>query len=177
MVGFFGSAPITCGDGSPGFAAAIGSLSGADGLRIERVAAVDGKRRLRADRLLLDSCTGVSVGGASGGITDGFAAPDKKLTSATMTGTTLVQDFSTGAQFSVSVDIDVIGTGQTTQSKGHTKTTLKHLTGGPVQVTMNRSANGNRTGTPEGRSPSTVSPSPPSSTSGSWSRAATRRGR
>jgi hypothetical protein len=151
VVGFFGSAQITCADGLFGFAAATGSLSGA-----EQIFASTGSPPSMANGVFVqidsyfNTCTGVSVGGASGGITDGFTAPDKKLTSATMAGTTLVQDFGTGAQISVTVDVDVIGTGQITQSKGHNKTTLKGSTGGPIQVTMSRSANGNRTGTPEG---------------------------
>jgi len=151
VAGFFGSASITCGDGSPGFVSAFGSLSGA-----EQIFASNGAPPSMNNGVFVqldsyfNSCTGQSLGGANGGITNGFTAPDKKLSSATMAGTTLVQDFTTGDQVTVAVDIDIIGTGQTTQSKAHNKTTLRGTTGGPVQVTMDRSANANRTGTPEG---------------------------
>jgi hypothetical protein len=151
VAGFFGSASITCGDGSPGFVSAFGSLSGA-----EQIFASTGSPPSMANGVFVqvdsysNSCTGVILGGASGGITDGFTAPDKKLSSATMSGSTVVQDFGTGAQVPVSVNVTIIGSGQITQSKSHNKTTLRGSTGGPVQVTMDRSANANRTGTPEG---------------------------
>ena len=97
-----------------------------------------------------NSCTGQILGGMSGGIPNALTPPDKKLTSATMAGSGLVQDFFSGVQIPVSIDVDVIGSGQTSQSKAHSKTKIKGATGGPIIVSTDRSANGNRGATPEG---------------------------
>jgi hypothetical protein len=152
VAGFFGSASITCADGvTPGFVSAFGSLSGA-----EQIFTSTGAPPFMSNGILVqidsysNSCTGQILGGLSGGIPNGLTPPDKKLSSAAMVGSTLVQDFSSGAQIPVSVDVDVIGSGQTSQSKAHSKTKIKGATGGPIIVSTDRSANGNRGGTPEG---------------------------
>jgi hypothetical protein len=150
VAGFFGSASITCADGSPGFVSAFGSLSGA-----EQIFASTGAPPSTANGVFVqldsysNSCTGVSLSG-NGVISDGFTGPDKKLSSAAMAGSTLVQDFFTGAQIPVDVDVSVIGTGQLTQSKGHNKSKTRGSTGGPITISTSRSANSNRDGTPEG---------------------------
>ena len=58
--------------------------------------------------------------------------------------------YFTGATIPISIDVDVIGSGQTSQSKAHSETKIKGSTGGPIVVSTDRSANGNRGATPEG---------------------------
>jgi hypothetical protein len=152
LAGFFGSASITCTDGvSTGFVSAFGSLQGA-----EQIFTSTGAPPFMSNGVLVqidsysNSCTGQILGGMSGGIPNALTPPDKKLSSAAMVGSALVQDFFSGVQIPVSIDVDVIGSGQTSQSKGHNKTKIKGATGGPIIVSTDRSANGNRGATPEG---------------------------
>jgi len=152
QAGFFGTASIICPDGvTPGFVSAFGSLTGA-----EQIFTSTGAPPFMSNGILVqvdsysNSCTGQILSSMSGGIPNGLTPPDKHLTSAAMAGSGSVQDFFSGAVLSVAVDVDVIGSGQTSQSKGNNKTKIKGSTGGPIVVSSDRSANGNRGGTPEG---------------------------
>jgi len=152
VAGFFGGASTTCADGvTTGFVSAFGSLWGA-----EQIFTSTGAPPFMSNGILVqidsysNSCTGQIFGGMSGGIANGLTPPDKHLTSAAMAGSTLVQDLFSGDQIPISVDVNVIGSGQTSQSKAHSKTKIKGSTGGPIVVSSDRSANGNRGGTPEG---------------------------
>jgi hypothetical protein len=150
-VQFFGSAAITCGNGSPGFVGAFGSLLGA-----EQVSRMTGVPTVISNGLFVqidsysNSCTGQVIGSSNGFIENAFQPLDKKLTSTVMVGSVVVQDFNTGEQISVSVDVDVIGDGQLSQSKGNSKSSVRGSKGGPITVTQTRSANSNRTGFAQG---------------------------
>src|SRR4051812_27551034 len=150
-VSFAGSASVTCADGSIGLVSAFGFLSGA-----QQIFSSTGQPTQMSNGIFVEldsysnSCTNVFLGFAEGGIANGFTPPDTKLTSASLVGSTLVQDFSNGATIPFSVNITVLGTGQTNQSKanGHSKVTGSK--GGPLTISHDHSANSNRSGTPTG---------------------------
>jgi hypothetical protein len=96
-----------------------------------------------------NSCTGTSFSGF-GGAANAFASPNKKLTSAGLTGTASVQDFSTSLTFNVGVDVVIVGTGPISASKSSTKTKTIQCPGGTVTITITRSANSNRSGNASG---------------------------
>jgi hypothetical protein len=150
-VGFFGSGNLTCADGSTGVVAASGSLSGA-----EQITKSTGTPQTISNGVLVEvdffvnTCTGVSLGGATGSIVNGFTPPDKKLTSSTLAGSTTVQDFSTGATIPVSINVAVQGTGTLSQSKSISHSRTIGSKGGPLSITVDNSANSNRSGTATG---------------------------
>ena len=150
-VSYFGNAAITCADGSLGFVSAFGILLGA-----EQISASTGMPPFMSNGVFVqvdsysNSCTGVMMSNANSGLASGFTPPDKKLTSSALVGTASVQDFATGAQVSVSIDIDLFGEGQLQVSKLRSRSSQRGVPGGPVTVTTTRSANTNRNGTAEG---------------------------
>jgi hypothetical protein len=150
-VNFFGSAAITCDDDSPGFISAFGVLLGA-----EQIQTSTGSPDFKSNAVFVqidsysNSCTGQIVGNANNTITNGFVPPDKKLNSSTMAGSTVVTDFISGQQLSVSIDVDLFGEGQLQVSKSRSRSSVRGVPGGPVTITMSRSANTNRSGAGDG---------------------------
>jgi polyisoprenoid-binding protein YceI len=144
-VSFGTSTSLTCADGSGGFAFTFGAMQGA-----EQISTSTGSPSFNSNGVFLsidgyfNSCTGASISGASGGIAGGFSAPDKKLTSASITGSGTVQDFGSGAQLPVSIDVEVVGVGPTNASKGTSRTRVIGTTGGPISISNNHNANSNR---------------------------------
>jgi hypothetical protein len=148
--GFFGTGPITCSDGSAGFVAAGGFLQGA-----EQIFSQTGQPSFNSNGVYVqldfyfNSCSGVTLSGA-GQVVNGLTGPDKKLTSATLVGPALVQDFGTGAQIPVSINVTITGTGNLFQSKSSSKSREIGTKGGPVNMTQNHGQNQNRQGTAAG---------------------------
>jgi hypothetical protein len=147
---FSGSGPTTCSDGSPGFVAAGGTLFGAQTVQSQTDQPTFNSNGVV---VLLDfyfnSCTGLSFSGA-GQVVNGLTPPDKKLTSATMVGTAVVQDFGTGATIPVSFNVTVTGTGTLSQTKSNSKSRQIGTTGGPLFMSHDHQQNQNRQGTAEG---------------------------
>jgi len=147
---FFGTGPTTCSDNSPGFVAAGGSLQGA-----EQIFSQTGQPGFSANAVYVqldfyfNSCSGLTFSGA-GQVLNGLTGPDKKLTSATLVGTGLVQDFSVGAQIPVSINVSITGTGTLSQSKSSSKSREIGTKGGPLTMTQNHGQNQNRLGTAVG---------------------------
>jgi hypothetical protein len=148
--GFFGSGPTTCSDGSPGFVAAGGSLIGGQFIQSQT-----GQPTFNSNGVLVlidfyfNSCTSQSLSGA-GQVVNGLTPPDKKLTSAMMVGTALVQDFGTGATIPVSINVTVTGTGNLNQSKSSSKSRVIGTKGGPIFISHDHGQNQNRQGTAAG---------------------------
>jgi len=150
-VQFFGTAPLTCPDGSTGFVGVFGSLAGA-----EQVSSQTGVPKVFANGIFVsidgytNSCTFFSVSGANNFVENAFVPLDAKLRGTSMVGSTVVTDFNTGAQLSVSFDIDVDADGPLNTSKSTSKSKVRSTKGGPVTVNKSRTANNNRTGDAEG---------------------------
>lgn len=150
-VQFFGTSSLTCPDGSTGFVGVIGSLAGA-----EQVSSQTGVPKVYANGIFVsidgftNSCTFTSATGANNFVENAFVPLDKKLSGTSMVGSTVVTDFSTGQQLSVSFDIDVDADGPLNTSKATSKSKVRTTKGGPVTVNKSRSANNNRTGDAEG---------------------------
>ena len=143
---FSGTATITCPDGSTGSVSAFGFLSGS-----EQINKQTGTPKTETNGVFVEvdfysnDCTNTFLSGF-GGITDGFTPPNKRLNSAGLEGTAFVQDFGSGVQIAVAIDVVIEGTGPLTASKSTTKTKTLH----PVTITINKSANANRAGVASG---------------------------
>jgi hypothetical protein len=141
---------VTCADGSEGSVFAFGALFGS-----EQITKETGSPRSVSNGINVEidsysnSCTGTNFSGF-GGAANAFAAPNKRLTSAGLTGTVSVQDFGSGATVLVGVDVVIVGTGPISTSKSSTKTKTVQCPGGPVTITITRSANSNRAGDASG---------------------------
>jgi hypothetical protein len=148
---FSAEATITCADGSAGSVFATGFLSGS-----ETITKQTGSPKTVTNGIFVEidsysnSCTGTNLGGAFGGVADGFAPPNKRLDSAGLEGTTFVQDFGSGAQIPVALDVVIVGTGPVSASQSTTKTKTVQGPCGPVTITIARSANANRSGDASG---------------------------
>ncbi len=97
-----------------------------------------------------NGCTNESIGFAEAGFAGTFDSPNKKLDSAGLTGSGLLQDFDTGVQVPISVDVEIDATGPLTSTSASTKTKTVDGPGGPVTITIERSSNSNRNGTATG---------------------------
>jgi hypothetical protein len=149
-VTFQASTSLTCIDDAGveygGYAVVVGTLQGA-----EQISSSTGSPPFNGNGTYVqvdvyyNSCTGVGIS-ASGGVSGGFVAPDKKLTSASLTGSGTVQDFSTALQYPVSLDLQVVGVGNTTNSKSNSRTKVSGTKQGPLSITHDHSANSNRAG-------------------------------
>jgi hypothetical protein len=149
-VGFTASASVTCADGSAGLVSAFGFLSGADQLFVST-----GQPTIMANGVFVEidsfanSCTNEFFGFATGSIVNGYTPPNKKLDEASLVGSTLVQDLN-GASFSFSANIDVVGSGPTSQGKSNSHNKVTGSKGGPLTISISHFANANRSGTPSG---------------------------
>jgi hypothetical protein len=149
--GFVVGQSITCADGTSGTVSAFAFVSGAD-----QITTVTGQPKTSSNGVFVEldsysnSCTGTNIGFGDGGISGGFTAPDQKLTSATLAGTALVQNFDNGQQIAVSLNLVLNGIGPV--SSGHTVSTNRTGTGstGPFSISVSHSANANRAATPTG---------------------------
>ncbi|HEY4012980.1 MAG TPA: hypothetical protein VGM06_06565 [Polyangiaceae bacterium] len=148
---FASTTAITCADGSAGSVSASGFLSGSDSVTKET-----GTPKTTSNGIFVEidtysnSCTGASLSFGDGGIADGYAPPNKKLASGGLEGVASVQDFSTGLSISVDVALVIEGTGPITSEKSHSRTKTVQSPGGPVTITITRSASSSRDGVVSG---------------------------
>lgn len=143
---FAGSATVTCADGSTASVSAFGFLFAAEQITQETGTPKTVSNGVTVDVFFYSNeCTGTFLS-ASGGFADGFTPPNKWLNSAGMQGTTSLQDFSTGAEIPVALDIVIEGTGPLSASKSSDKTKAFH----PLVITISRTSNANRSGTASG---------------------------
>jgi len=147
---FAATTTITCSDGSAGSVSVSGFLSGS-----VQISKMSGTPVNISNGIFVEidfysnDCTGQSFSG-TGGISGGFTAPNKKLNSAGLSGSTLVQDFGTGNQIPVSLDIVIEGTGALTTTKSHSRSRTVVTPGGPVTIAIDHSGNANRSGVASG---------------------------
>ena len=102
---FWASTSLTCVDGSGGFAFVVGQLQGAEQMSSAPGSSYESNGVYVGIDGYYNSCTGGSISGASGGIANGFSVFDKKLTSAILAGSGMVQEFVYGSRLSVSIDV------------------------------------------------------------------------
>jgi hypothetical protein len=69
-----------------------------------------------------DSCTGTFIGDGFAGLSGGYQGPNPALKSASLSGSTFVQDFDTFASFPMSLNLVFTGEGPVTAEKGTTVT-------------------------------------------------------
>ncbi len=69
-----------------------------------------------------DSCTGTFIGDGLAGLSGGYQGPNPALKSASLAGSTFVQDLDTGASFPMRLDLVFTGEGPVTAEKGTTVT-------------------------------------------------------
>jgi len=138
---------LTCADGSAGSVFASGFLSGSDSISKET-----GTPKTVTNGIFVEvdiysnTCTGVNFNFGDGSIANGYTAPNKKLNSAGLDGSTTVQDFDTGNTIPVVVDLVIEGTGPVTATAAHSKTKTVQGKHGPVTITITTSANSTRAG-------------------------------
>jgi hypothetical protein len=149
-VGFYGTAAITCSDGSTGVVGAFGSLQASNQIIASTGFDFQSNGIFIEVDSYFNSCTGVGFGFSEAGVSGGFTPPDKHLTSAALVGSGLLQDFGSGMQVPISVNVQVTGTGNTSTSKGNSKSTLKGSKSGPISITTSHSFNTNRSGDASG---------------------------
>ena len=148
---FMASANVTCEDQSEGFAFASGVLNGA-----EQVSATTGLPTFMSNGVVVsiqsyfNSCTGASLAFAEGGAPNALTPPDKKLMSAAMVGSAIVQDFGTGQTMPVSFNVSIVGSGDMNQGKSNSKSKVVGTKGGPISMSTSHFNNANRTGTASG---------------------------
>jgi hypothetical protein len=145
-VGFFGSAAIKCADGTDGVVAAFGSLQAAEQIISSTSFDFQSNGILVEVDSYSNSCTHVTFGFSEAGIQNGFTPPDKHLTSAALVGSALLQDFGSGLQVPIAVNVQVTGTGATSSSKSNSKSTLKGSKSGPLSISTSHFFNANRIG-------------------------------
>ena len=144
---FSGTATITCADGSQGTVSALGFLSGS-----EQISKQTGTPKTFSNGVFVEidsyfnDCTGASLGFSDAGIANGFTPPNKRLNSAGLEGTALVQDFDTGAKIPVVIDIVIQGTGPLSAGRSSSKNKTLH----PLTITISKSSNANRAGVASG---------------------------
>ena len=143
---FVATTSITCPGEVGGFAMAIGYLQSAE--QVYSSAGTFNGTYVQIDAYY-NSCTGVSFSG-TGSVPNGFTAPDKKLTSASITGSGTVQDFYTGVSLPVSLDVQVVGVGNTSTSKSNSHSKVTATKQGPLYISHDHSANTNRAGEASG---------------------------
>ena len=147
---FFASTTLTCADGTTADASAFGSLSGA-----QNVSKIKGSGKSSSNGVNVDvfafsnGCKGQNLS-LSGGIANAFSPPNKKLASAAMDGDGFAQDFDSGVQVVIDVDVTLEGTGPISASSSSSHTKTAQGPEGPVLITTTRSANSNRSATATG---------------------------
>ena len=116
---FSASASIKCADGSDGEVFAIGFLFGSGFMLTQ-----SGGPSFSSDGIFVEvdeyvnSCTGAFASGF-GSISGGFVKPNNGLNSATLVGTTTFQDFNTGLTYSISLNVELKGTGPINVTPAH----------------------------------------------------------
>ena len=153
-VTFLASTSLTCtdalGEQYGGYAVVAGSLRGAEQIETSSGSpSFNGNGTYVQVDVYYNSCTGVGIS-AQGGVSGGFAAPDKKLTSSSLTGSGTVQDFNTANVFPVSIDVQVAGVGSTSSSKSNSHSKTTGTKQGPLLISHDHSANANRSGEASG---------------------------
>jgi hypothetical protein len=141
-VTFVATTSLTCPGSIGGYAMAIGYLQGAE--QIYSSGSSNSGTYVQIEGYY-NSCTGTSFAG-TGSISGGFTAPDKKMTSARLAGSGTVQNFGDGSTLPVSLDVQIVGVGNTTNSKSNSHSKVTGTKQGPVYITHDHSANSNRAG-------------------------------
>jgi hypothetical protein len=140
---FSGSATIACAGGGSGTVSATGFLFASQSVTRTPGSPTTFNNGVSVE---IDSysntCTGVNLGFLTGGFANGFTPPNAHLNSAQILGSTTVQDFN-DVPNTLAVSLDVVFEGTGPISAGRSTTTTK--TRGPLTITINSSANANRT--------------------------------
>jgi hypothetical protein len=148
---FSASKTIHCAGGTTATATANGFLSGS-----ASISKMTGSAKMLNNGIFVEidsysnGCTGAGIGFSEGSIANGLTAPNRNLVSAALDGTTLVQDFDSGAQVSVALDVDVQGTGTITSSSSSSHTRTVPTPDGPITITITHSSSSNREGVATG---------------------------
>lgn len=144
---FSASTTIRCGRHSTAIVSATGFLAGSSSVTKQT-----GTPKTVSNGIFVEidsysnGCTGANLGFATGGIANGLTPPDRRLNSAGLNGTTLVQDPGSGVQISVKLDVVIEGIGPLNASASSTKT----RTVAPVTITITNSSSANRDGVGSG---------------------------
>jgi hypothetical protein len=141
---FWASTPLICDDGSGGFAFVFGGMQGAEQVSKSAGSSYESNGAVVYVDGFYNSCTGVNLSGASGGISNGFSVADKKLTAASLVGSGTVQEFVYGQQLPVSIDVQFEGIGPTNVTKSNTQSRVIGSKGGPLSINSSHGANSNR---------------------------------
>jgi hypothetical protein len=149
---FFASTELDCG-GDAGIqeASVFGFIAGASSVTHDE----PGPRTISNGVVISifsfsNPCTGQNVSGDAQ-IVNGLRGPNPNLKSATLAGSTTLQDFSDpNNPIPVSLDITVTGTSPLSSSGGTTQTRTADGPGGPFTITITRGAFTNRSGTVSG---------------------------
>lgn len=140
--------PLVCEDGSDNQLFVDGFIQGA-----EQITKTKGTPRTVSNGSFIsvsffNGCTGESRF-LSGGVTGGFDTPNRRLTRASLEGSTLLQDFSDGAQFAFEMDIELEGIGDLSAGRSHDRT-VQELPDGTRVMTISNFSNANREATATG---------------------------
>jgi hypothetical protein len=117
-----------CADGSIGTANGFGFISGSDSVFRQPGTPASVSNGASID--IFDystSCNSDFIGFGIAGLAGGYTAPNPQLTTASLSGTTTVQDLDSGLSFPLSLNLVFTGQGPRTSSKG---TTVSHDQGG-----------------------------------------------
>lgn len=146
---FSGSTTINCAGGGTAEFSASGFLSGAQQLFKSKGSPKTVSNGVFVDVSFFNGCTSESRF-ASGGISGGFAPPNRTLAAASLEGSTVIQDFGDGATFPFSLDVEVVGEGPVSagRTKSHTRTV--GAPGNAFTITHSDFSNANRAGTASG---------------------------
>jgi hypothetical protein len=116
-----------CADGSVGSVSGFGFVFASDSISHQPGGPPSSSSGVSIDIFgYYNSCTGDSIGFGIGGFSGGYEAPNPALKSASISGTTFIQDLDTGASFPMSLDLVLTGEGPVTTDKG---TTVLHDVG------------------------------------------------
>jgi hypothetical protein len=127
-----------CADGSIGTASGFGFLSGSNS-----VSRQPGSGKSSSNGTSIDifgystSCNSDSIGFGEAGISGGYNGPNPQLMSATISGTTTVQDFDSSQSYPLTVNLKFTGQGPISSSKG---TSVTHDSGNGYSVIVSRGA-------------------------------------
>src|SRR4051794_26550110 len=141
------SATVTCDNGVTDTAFVNGFISGSQSVLKMKGAMKSANNGVTVDVFsFFNPCTNTFIGFSEAGVAGDFSPPNKQLASATLEGQGLLQDFDSGMQVPIDVDVVITGTGPISASSASSKTKTFDGPGGPVTITIDRSANSNRVG-------------------------------
>lgn len=146
---FTGSATITCEDGSEKEFVADGFVSGSQSVAKARGSSKTAASGIFVSASFFNGCTGESRL-LFGAIAGGFDASGRNLNRARLEGSTLLHDFSDGAQVSFELELEIEGVGELLAGKTGSHTKTEDTPGGPIVITNTLSAVASRDGLASG---------------------------